>query len=193
MTESPFIPVILDEASIEDLIKAFELTSHSDDEGNTFWFARELMSLLGYSKWENFQNVIEKAKSACCESGYDANHHFPDVRKMVVLGSGSEREIEDIALSRYASYLIAQNGDPRKKPVAFAQTYFAIQTRRQEILEQEENEFAPLSEDERRMMLRDEIKEHNKSLASAAKSAGVVTPFDIQFFKRMVIKDCMGA
>lgn len=183
MTAEKFNPIILDEASIDTLVKAFEEISNTDSDDNNYWFARELMSLLGYSKWENFQNVIEKAKRACTESGHDANHHFPDVRKMVVLGSGSEREIEDIALSRYASYLIAQNGDPRKKSIAFAQTYFAIQTRRQEILDKQNAEISPLNEDERRLMLRDEIKEHNKSLASAAKSAGVVTPFEYSVFQ----------
>lgn len=183
MTDENFNPIILDEASIDTLVKAFEDISNTDSDDNNYWFARELMSLLGYSKWENFQNVIEKAKRACLESGHDANHHFPDVRKMVALGSGSERMIEDIALSRYASYLIAQNGDPRKKSIAFAQTYFAIQTRRQEILDNQVTEVSPLSEDERRLMLRDEIKEHNKSLASAAKSAGVVTPFEYSVFQ----------
>lgn len=183
MSDNEITPIILDEQSIETLVHAFEETSHCDDEGNDYWFARELMTLLGYSKWENFQNVIDKAKLACKKSNHDTNHHFPGVRKMVVLGSGSEREIEDIALSRYAAYLIAQNGDSRKKPIAFAQTYFAIQTRRQEILTQGQNEFSPLSEDEKRMMLRDEIKEHNKSLASVAKSAGVMTPFDYSVFQ----------
>jgi len=183
MPKDEFNPIVLDETSIEFLVNAFEEASHIDDDSRHYWFARELMPLLDYSKWENFQNVIEKAKQACIKSGYDTNHHFPDVRKMVVLGSGSERNIEDIALSRYAAYLIAQNGDPRKKPIAFAQTYFAIQTRRQEILEQESNKFSPLSEDERRLMLRSEIKEHNKSLASAAKSAGVITPFDYSVFQ----------
>lgn len=99
MSNVEFNPILLDETSIDILVSAFEENSHIDNEGNNFWFARELMSLLGYSKWENFQNVIEKAKNACFESGHDANHHFPNVRKMVVLGSGSEREIEDIALS----------------------------------------------------------------------------------------------
>ena len=91
MSDGEFNPIILDEESIESLITIFEETSHCDDEGNDYWFARELMSLLGYSKWENFQNVINKAKLACQKSGHDTNHHFPDVRKMVVLGSGSER------------------------------------------------------------------------------------------------------
>ena len=184
--------IILDEDSIESLIAAFEAAGQVDDDGNDHWFARELMELLGYSKWENFLNVLEKARIACVKSGHDTNHHFPDVRKMVTLGSGAEREIEDIALSRYASYLIAQNGDPRKKPVAFAQTYFAIQTRRQEILEQEAVNFSPLSEDEKRLMLREEIKEHNKSLASAAKSAGVREGFDYAVFQTNGYKGLYG-
>ena len=107
----------------------FEDYSHEID-GEEFWFARDLMGLLGYTKWENFAKVIDKAKIACQTSGHSIADHFPDVRKMVDIGSGAEREIDDIALTRYACYLIAQNGDPRKVEIAFAQTYFAVQTRR---------------------------------------------------------------
>lgn len=99
------------------------------------WSARELQTILGYTKWENFFKVIEKAKTACETSGIEVPNHFPDIRKMVPLGSGSEREIQDVALTRYACYLVAQNGDPGKSEVAFAQTYFAVQTRKQEIIE----------------------------------------------------------
>src|SRR4030042_5840676 len=115
---------------------SFEKSVHKDtDTGTEFWFARDLQNLLGYSKWENFSKVIEKAKTACKNAGYEVADHFLDIRKMVSLGSGAEREIEDIALTRYASYLLAQNGDPSKDQIAFAQTYFAVQTRKQEIIE----------------------------------------------------------
>lgn len=170
------------EDTIEKLIADFEAAGQVDDDGNEFWFARDLQKLLGYAKWEHFVSVVDKAKEACFRSGHRVEDHFPGVGKMVPLGSGAKREIEDIALSRYASYLVAQNGDSRKQPIAFAQTYFAIQTRRQEIREQESS-FAPLPEDEKRLFLRDEIKKHNKALASAAKDAGVETDKDFAIFQ----------
>jgi DNA-damage-inducible protein D len=113
-----------------------ELVQRNDDWGGEYWLARDLQTLLGYARWENFVKVIEKAKTACQASGYEPADHFLDVRKMVELGSGANREIEDIALTRYACYLIAQNGDPGKEAIAFAQTYFAVQTRKQELIEQ---------------------------------------------------------
>jgi DNA-damage-inducible protein D len=112
----------------------FEQAAHQHD-GVEYWYARELQTLLGYAKWENFFKVIEKAHIACSNAGQNIADHFPEVRKMVELGSGSQREIEDIALTRYACYLIAQNGDPRKDQIAFAMSYFAVQTRKQELLE----------------------------------------------------------
>ena len=101
-----------------------------------FWLARDIQHLLGYSKWDNFLNVVSKAKTACEVSGHAIEDHFADVGKMVDLGSGSQREVDDLMLTRYACYLIAQNGDPRKQEIAFAQTYFALQTRRAELIEQ---------------------------------------------------------
>lgn len=119
--------------------------------------------------------MIEKAKTACESSGNTVSDHFADVSKMVRLGSGAEREIEDIVLSRYACYLIVQNSDPSKEVVALGQTYFAVQTRKQELQE----EFESLSEDKKRLAIRNELKEHNKSLAEAAQNAGVETTIDI--------------
>jgi DNA-damage-inducible protein D len=120
---------------INELFEKFE-TACYEINGVECWSAREVQLLLGYSKWENFEKVVSKAKDACKNAGEQIEDHFPDVRKMVHIGSGTEREIEDIALTRYACYLVAQNGDSRKQEIAFAQTYFAVQTRRAEIVEQ---------------------------------------------------------
>ncbi len=124
---------------------SFEELVQQDNQGGEFWFARDLQSLLGYAKWENFAKVIDKAKTACSSSGYEHLDHFLDVRKMVDLGSGATRAIDDVALTRYACYLIAQNGDSNKDAIAFAQTYFAIQTRKQELIEQRIAEVERLS------------------------------------------------
>ena len=125
----------MDKLIITKLHKSFQDYAHQE-KGIEFWFARDLQILLGYLKWENFSLVIEKAKEACKNSGQNISNHFPEVRKKVKIGSETEREIEDYKLTRYACYLIAQNGDPRKEEIAFAQSYFAIQTRKQELIEQ---------------------------------------------------------
>ncbi|WP_346983553.1 BRO family protein [Chryseobacterium sp. POE27] len=119
---------------IEELFLKFEKASHLYNDIEC-WSARDLQEILNYTKWDNFLKVIEKAKKACENVGEDVKNHFADIGKMVLLGSGSEREISDIALTRYGCYLIAQNGDSSKSEIAFAQTYFAVQTRRQEIIE----------------------------------------------------------
>ena len=167
--------------AIERLISAFEGAAQTDEGGDQYWLARDLAHLLEYSQWRNFLAVVTKAREACAQAGHDCADHFADVSKMVSVGSGASREIEDVELSRYAAYLIAQNGDPRKKPVAFAQTYFAIQTRRQE-LHDRTAVAVPQSEDEKRVFLRNQVKEHNRYLSSAAKNAGVISPQDFAIF-----------
>lgn len=147
--------------------KTFEDIKHLTDDGVEFWYARELQIVLGYAKWEKFQNVIEKSTIACENSKNAVPHHFLHVGKMVKAGI-SEKDIGDIQLSRYACYLIVQNGDPRKKVIALGQTYFAVKTRQQEL-----SEFKNLDEDDRRLELRGTIKGFNKKLAETAYNAGV--------------------
>lgn len=151
--------------------QTFENIKHTDENGTEFWYARELQTALEYAQWRRFQESIGRAKTACEASGLDIRDHFADVGKMVDLGSGSQREITDIKLSRYACYLIVMNGDPRKEVIALGQTYFAVKTRQKEI----SDSAAQLSEDEKRLAIRDEVTIRNKFLASSAKAAGVKT------------------
>ena len=148
----------------------FESIKHVDNDGNEYWYARELQKVLEYKRWDKFYNVIESAQVACSISNYNVLDHFSQVGKMVDIGSNTSRNIVDYKLSRYACYLIAQNGDSRKKVIALAQTYFAIQTRKQELLEEEYNS---LTEDEKRFYQRDLTKKGNYSLNQTAKKAGV--------------------
>ena len=148
----------------------FESIKHVDDDGNEYWYARELQKVLEYTEWRKFNGVIEKAINSCKTSNYVASDHFVGTDKMINLGKGGQREVPDYKLSRYACYLIAQNGDSRKKVIALAQTYFAIQTRKQELLEEEYNS---LTEDEKRFYQRDLTKKGNYSLNQTAKKAGV--------------------
>jgi len=145
---------------IHSLTINFENSSHKTDEGVEFWLARDLQHLLGYDKWSNFKNVVRKAKTACEISEQKIIDHFADAGKMVSIGSGAEKEVDDIMLTRYACYLIAQNGDPRKEEIAFAQTYFAVQTRKAEIIEQKILEFE-------RVQARNKLAETEKELSKA--------------------------
>ncbi|HEY7644208.1 MAG TPA: DNA damage-inducible protein D [Hyphomicrobiales bacterium] len=177
---------------VDKLLTSFEEFKHIDDDGVEFWLARELAPLLGYKRWENFEAAIGRARIACGNVGEDVEDHFRGVTKMVDIGSGAKREQQDYELTRFASYLIAMNGDPAKDEIAAAQTYFAVQTRRQEMADIAAAQRPPLSEDERRLLLRDEIKHHNKSLASAAKSHGVAKPVEYAVFQNEGYKGLYG-
>ena len=150
--------------------KIFDDIKHIDENGYEYWYARDLMSVLGYSKWERFKNAINKAMEACKCSNYKVSEHFPGAGKTSKMPNGGEKSIEDYKLSRYACYLIVQNCDPRKEQVALGQTYFAIQTRKQELLEEENKN---ISEEERRLKYRKQTKKGNLTLNKTAVNAGV--------------------
>jgi DNA-damage-inducible protein D len=169
----------------------FENIKHSDDEGNEFWLARQLARVLEYSQYRHFLPVMARAREACRNSGQAVADHMEDVLTMVGIGSGAQREVEDVRLSRYACYLIVQNGDPSKPVIANGQTYFALQTRRQELAD--DKKFAQLSEDEKRLAIRNELATHNKHLAAAAKDAGVETPWTMRFFRITATRVCTAA
>mgnify|MGYP000293261158 FL=1 len=148
----------------------FESIKHVDDDGNEYWYARELQKVLEYNQWRSINDLIKRAKVACKESDNNIHDHFAVQRKMVDIGSNTQREVLDYKLSRYACYLIVMNGNPKKEIIALAQTYFAIQTRKQELLEEGYNN---LTEDEKRFYQRDLTKKGNYSLNQTAKKAGV--------------------
>lgn len=159
--------------------ETFESIKHINEYGEEYWSARELQHILDYSQWRYLNEAISRAKLACTNSGFDVNDHFADVRKMVQIGSGATRSVEDYHLSRYACYLIVMNGDPRKEVIAVGQTYFAVKTRQQELIDH----YDELSEDQKRLAIRNEMKAHNKSLAEAAQMAGVVESRDFAIFQ----------
>lgn len=155
----------------------FERIKRVNQAGTEFWSARELARVLEYTDFRNFIAVIAKAREACANSGHTVSDHFVDITEMVGIGSGAQRPVEDWAFSRYGCYLVIQNADPGKPLVALGQSYFAVQTRRQELADDE-----ALKEDKTRLLLRAEMKKHNKNLAGAAKQAGVVQPLDYAIF-----------
>ena len=159
--------------------QTFESIKHINEYGEEYWLARELQSVLEYAQWRRFSDAIERAKLACKNSGFAIEDHFADVGKMVDIGSGAEREIDDVMLSRYACYLIVMNGDPRKEVIAVGRTYFAVKTRQQELIDNYEQ----MSEDQKRLAIRNEMITHNKSLAEAAQMAGIEDSRDYAIFQ----------
>ena len=170
-----------DKQIVERHNATFEGIRNVDENGNEFWLARQLSKVLDYSEYRHFLPVIERAREACRKSGREPVDHFEDILDMVGIGSGAKRQIEDVRLSRYACYLIVQNGDPTKSVIAIGQTYFAIQTRRQELADDEQ--FARLTEEEKRLAIRNELSQHNKYLAAAAKEKGVETSLNYAIFQ----------
>ena len=163
-------------------VSLFESIKNIDENGKEYWTSRNLWKILEYNEYRNFLPVIEKAKLACKNSGQKIEDHFVDINEMVTIGSGAERQVDSVKLSRYACYLIVQNADPGKKIVAQGQTYFAIQTRIAEV--QQMKEYQELStEEEKRLFLRAELQTHNTLLAGAAKDAGVIDSRDYAIFQ----------
>ena len=148
----------MDKTQISKLKLSFDEISHFTDDGVEFWYARELQSALGYVRWENFEVAIQRAIVACVNSGVDSDEQFRGITNLIEHGNKAKREIPDYMLTRYACYLIAQNGDPRKNEIAFAQTYFAVQTRKQEVIEQRLSDL-------NRLQLREQLKTAEKRLS----------------------------
>lgn len=169
---------------------SFESIRVINEQGGETWLARQLGKVLDYAEFRNFLPVIEKAKIACKNSNQAVSDHFVEIHEMVEIGSGAKRELPSYALSRYACYLIVQNADASKAVIANGQTYFAIQTRRQEL--QDETGFQQLNEDQKRLMLRNELADHNKQLAAAARDAGVETGLDYAIFQNHGYKGLYG-
>lgn len=168
-------------------LNPFETIKHLKDDVIEFWYARDLQKILEYESWDKFLNVINKAIIACNNSGHSASDHFSQMGKMVQVGSGANREILEYILSRYACYLIIQNADPSKEIIAKGQTYFAIQTRKQEL-----HQLKNKTENEKRILLRQEMKNHNKELANTVKNAGIIEPMDYAIFQDHGYKGLYG-
>jgi DNA-damage-inducible protein D len=166
-----------DQLPVPAASNAFERIKRTNERGGEFWSARELARVLEYSDFRNFISVINKAREACVNSGHAVPDHFVDITELVSIGSNALRPVEDWALSRYACYLVIQNADPSKPLVALGQSYFAVQTRRQELADDQ-----AIKEDKTRLLLRAEIKKHNKYLAGVAREAGVIQPLDYAIF-----------
>ena len=166
----------------------FEDIKHINEYGQEYWSARELIPVLEYNEYRFFKKVIDKAIDACASSNNAVSDHFVHAHDMVDIGSGATRKVEDYHLSRYACYLVAMNGDPRKHAVALAQTYFAVKTRQQELVEN----YDALTEDQKRLAIRHEMKEHNKALAAAAQEAGVIGNLDYAIFQNEGYKGLYG-
>jgi len=177
--------------NIEDIKSLnFEDIKQIDENGTEFWYARALSKILEYSDFRNFVKVIEKAKKACINSNYNLLEHIVEVNEQLNFGQGATKEYSSFKLSRYACYLIVQNADPSKSIVAKGQTYFAIQTRRQEL--KDDGDFKKLTEDKKRLYLRNELREHNKLLVDTAYNSGVQTNLDFAIFQNHGYKGLYG-
>ena len=186
-------PTTIDPMTLSKVEQEHHLTFESlkqEESESEFWSARKLAKALEYSEYRHFLPVIEKAKEACTNSANNTADHFEDVLEMIEIGKGGQRQVADVRLSRYACYLIVQNGDPSKPVIANGQTYFAIQTRRQELSDNQA--FQQLKEDEKRIFLRNELRDHNKLLVETAQQAGVETPLDFAVFQNHGYKGLYG-
>ena len=179
--------------SIDDLLKSpFEKIKRISEDGYEYWSARDLYKLLEYSEYRHFLPVIDKVKEALISLGEDIDNHIEDMLDMVEIGSGATRELDSLKLSRFACYIAVQNADPSKTNVALGQAYFAIKTRQKELLEEDEKLLIQSEEDSKRLLLREQMRKHNKQLAEAAKDAGINEPIDYAIFQNYGYKGLYG-
>ena len=179
--------------SIDDLLKSpFEKIKRISEDGYEYWSARDLYKLLGYSEYRHFLPVIDKVKEALISLNEDIENHIEDILDMVKIGSGADRELESLKLSRFACYIAVQNADPSKPNVALGQAYFAIKTRQKELIEEEQERLIQSEEDSKRLLLREQMRKHNKQLAEAANDAGVKEPIDYAIFQNYGYRGLYG-